>query len=100
MKMKMNKCPCGCHLSANQANEQNCICYSCECDTDKMSKKQNTVFEKPIFSASDDFNLDGTNTAINKNMVWGKIDGHISLTNNKTANRSIWFDELVVRLND
>ena len=68
-----------------------------------MSKKQNTlVFEnrvpsltgKPIFSASDDFNLDGTNTAIKKNMVWEKIDGHISLTNNKTANRSIWFDEL------
>jgi len=43
---------------------------------------------------SDDFNLDGTNTAINKNRVWGKIDGHISLTNNKTENRSIWFDEL------
>jgi len=54
---------------------------------DKMSKKQNTI-------TLDDFNLDGTNTAINKNMVWGKIDGHISLTNNKTANRSIWFDEL------
>jgi len=54
---------------------------------DKMSKKQNTI-------TSDDFNLDGTNTAINKNTVWGKIDGHISLTNNKTANRSIWFDEL------
>jgi len=83
----MNKCPCGCHLSANQANEQNCICYSCECDIDKMSKKQNTI-------TLDDFNLDGTNTAINKNTVWGKIDGHISLTNNKTANRSIWFDEL------
>ena len=93
MKMKMNKCHCGCHLSTNQANEQNCICYSCECDIDKMSKKQNTI-------TLNDFNLDGTNTAINKNMVWGKIDGHISLTNNKTANRSIWFDELVVRLND
>jgi hypothetical protein len=52
-----------------------------------MSKKQNTI-------TLDDFNLDGTNTAIKKNMVWGKIDGHISLTNNKTANRSIWFDEL------
>ena len=87
MKMKMNKCPCGCHLSTNEANEQNCICYSCECDIDKMSKKQNTI-------TLDDFNLDGTNTAIKKNMVWGKTDGHISLTNNKTANRSIWFDEL------
>jgi len=54
---------------------------------DKMSKKQNTI-------TLDDFNLDGTNTTIKKNMVWEKIDGHISLTNNKTANRSIWFDEL------
>jgi len=50
---------------------------------------------------SDDFNLDGTNTAINKNRVWGKIDGHISLTNNKTENRLIkccgivWGDEVL-----
>jgi len=34
-----NPCSCSCHL----ANEQNCICYSCECDFNKMPSKQNTI---------------------------------------------------------
>ena len=68
----IKRCACSCHLT----NEPNCICYSCECDINKMPKKQNTI-------TLDSFNLDGTNTAIKKNMVWGKINGHISLTKNK-----------------
>jgi len=35
----MNKCACSCHI----VDEINVICYSCECDIEKMPTKQNTI---------------------------------------------------------
>ena len=70
----IKRCACTCHMT----NEPNCTCYSCECAFRIIAKR---FLRKQL--TLDSFNLDGTNTAIKKNMVWGKIDGHISLTNNK-----------------
>ena len=35
------KCSCGCHVFDN--DKKNVICYSCECQIDKMPKTYNTI---------------------------------------------------------
>ena len=36
---RQGPCACSCHA----VDETNVICYSCECDIDKMSTKPNTI---------------------------------------------------------